>query len=38
MVARRRLGVTRHQMAMEGDQIFTDRLAAGAVRYPLPVM
>ena len=24
MVARRRLGVTRHQMAMVGDQIFTD--------------
>ena len=29
MGARRRLGVTRHQMAMVGDQIFTDRLAAG---------
>ncbi|WP_294497251.1 YqeG family HAD IIIA-type phosphatase [uncultured Gemmiger sp.] len=29
MAARRRLGVTKHQMAMVGDQIFTDRLAAG---------
>lgn len=28
-VARRRLGVPRRQMAMVGDQIFTDRLAAG---------
>lgn len=27
--ARRRLGVRRSQMAMVGDQIFTDRLAAG---------
>ena len=29
MTARRRLGVARRQMAMVGDQIFTDRLAAG---------
>ena len=29
MVARRRLGVPRRQMAMVGDQLFTDRLAAG---------
>ena len=29
MVARRRLGVPKGQMAMVGDQIFTDRLAAG---------
>lgn len=29
MVARRRLGVSRHRMAMVGDQLFTDRLAAG---------
>ena len=29
IVARRRLGVAKHQMAMVGDQIFTDRLAAG---------
>ena len=28
-VARRRLGVKRRQMAMVGDQIFSDRLAAG---------
>ena len=28
-VARRRLGVRKNQMAMVGDQIFTDRLAAG---------
>ena len=28
-VARRRLGVRKYQMAMVGDQIFTDRLAAG---------
>lgn len=29
MVARRRLGVTKAQMAMVGDQIYTDRMAAG---------
>ena len=29
MVARRRLGVKKSQMAMVGDQIYTDRLAAG---------
>lgn len=29
IVARHRLGVKRRQMAMVGDQIFTDRLAAG---------
>lgn len=29
MVARRRLGVRKDQMAMVGDQIYTDRLAAG---------
>lgn len=29
MVARRRLGVPKAQMAMVGDQIFTDRMAAG---------
>ncbi len=29
MVARRRLGVGKDQMAMVGDQIYTDRLAAG---------
>lgn len=29
MVARHRLGVAKRQMAMVGDQIFTDRLAAG---------
>ena len=29
MAARRRLGVTRREMAMVGDQIYTDRLAAG---------
>lgn len=33
-VARRRLGVPRRQMAMVGDQIFTDRLAAGLYRIP----
>ena len=31
-VARRRLGVKRRQMAMVGDQIFSDRLAAGLPR------
>lgn len=39
-VARRRLGVRKSQMAMVGDQIFTDRLAAGlygiACLYTLP--
>lgn len=29
MVARHRLGVTKAQMAMVGDQIYTDRMAAG---------
>lgn len=29
MVARRRLGVTKAQMAMVGDQIYTDRMVAG---------
>ena len=29
MVARRRLGVKKSQMAMVGDQIYTDRMAAG---------
>lgn len=29
MVARRRLGVPKAQMAMVGDQIYTDRMAAG---------
>lgn len=33
-VARRRLGVRRGQMAMVGDQIFTDRLAAGLYGIP----
>ena len=35
LAARLRLGVPRRQMAMVGDQIFTDRLAA--VWHPLPV-
>jgi len=39
-VARRRLGVPKSRMAMVGDQIFTDRLAAGlygiACLYTLP--
>lgn len=34
MVARRRLGVPRRRMAMVGDQIFTDRLAAGLYGIP----
>jgi len=34
MVARRRMGVKRKQMAMVGDQIFTDRLAAGLYGIP----
>lgn len=34
MVARRRLGVPRRQMAMVGDQIFTDRLAAALYGIP----
>ena len=34
MAARRRLGVPRRQMAMVGDQIFTDRLAAGLYGIP----
>lgn len=34
MVARRRLGAARRQMAMVGDQIFTDRLAAGLYGIP----
>lgn len=34
MEARRRLGVSRRQMAMVGDQIFTDRLAAGLYGIP----
>ena len=33
-VARRRLGVRKNQMAMVGDQIFTDRLAAGLYGIP----
>ena len=33
-VARRRLKVPRRQMAMVGDQIFTDRLAAGLYGIP----
>ena len=33
-VARRRLGVAKSQMAMVGDQIFTDRLAAGLYGIP----
>ena len=34
MVARRRLGVKKSQMAMVGDQIYTDRLAAGLYGIP----
>ena len=34
MAARRRLGVPRRRMAMVGDQIFTDRLAAGLYGIP----
>ena len=34
VVARRRLGVRKNQMAMVGDQIFTDRLAAGLYGIP----
>lgn len=34
MTARRRLGVPRKQLAMVGDQIFTDRLAAGLYGIP----
>lgn len=34
MVARRRLGVEKNQMAMVGDQIYTDRLAAGLYGIP----
>ena len=34
MVARRRMGVKRREMAMVGDQIFTDRLAAGLYGIP----
>ena len=33
-VARHRLGVSKHSMAMVGDQIFTDRLAAGLYGIP----
>ena len=33
-VARRRLGVAKSRMAMVGDQIFTDRLAAGLYGIP----
>lgn len=33
-VARRRLGVPKRQMAMVGDQLFTDRLAAGLYGIP----
>lgn len=34
MVARRRLGVKKYQMAMVGDQIFADRMAAGLYGIP----
>lgn len=34
MVARHRLGVTKSQMAMVGDQIYTDRMAAGLYGIP----
>lgn len=34
LVARMRLGVPRRQMAMVGDQIFTDRMAAGLFGIP----
>lgn len=34
MVARRRLGVKKSQMAMVGDQIYTDRMAAGLYGIP----
>lgn len=34
MVARRRLGVKKHQMAMVGDQIYADRMAAGLYGIP----
>jgi len=34
IAARRRLGVAKHQMAMVGDQLFTDRLAAGLYGIP----
>ncbi len=33
-VARRRLGVNRHEMAMVGDQLFTDRMAAALYGIP----
>ena len=33
-VARRRVGVEKHQMAMVGDQLFTDRMAAGFYGVP----
>ena len=34
MVARRRLGLEKHQMAIVGDQLFTDRMAAGLYGIP----
>ena len=34
LVARRRLGVKRRQMAMVGDQLYTDRMAAALYGIP----
>ena len=38
MVARRRLGLEKHQMAIVGDQLFTDRMAAGLYGIPAYVV
>ena len=38
MVARRRLGLEKHQMAIVGDQLFTDRMAAGLYGIPADVV
>ena len=38
MVARRRLGLKKHQMAIVGDQLFTDRMAAGLYGIPAYVV
>ena len=37
-VARRRLGLEKHQMAIVGDQLFTDRMAAGLYGIPAYVV
>lgn len=37
-IARKRLGVQKHEMAMVGDQLFTDRMAAGVYGIPAYVV